>query len=110
MLSVFVNAVSEKTPVACNAPGNSEVGAQIGNNSAYGAGSRRWKGYLDEIRVSNVARPLAWLALEYNCVANQASVVTWGAEQSAVTPVFGGRILNRSGSVQRFGGRILQRL
>lgn len=45
-------------------------------------------GDLDEVLVVPSALSVPWLTLDYKQVANQTSVVTWGAEQSSVKPPY----------------------
>jgi len=49
------------------------------------SGSRYFNGYLDEVRIYNVARSAAWVKASYNSEKN--TLLTYGSEESA-TPVF----------------------
>jgi hypothetical protein len=43
---------------------------------------RRYKGFLDEVRLSNVPRSSAWIAAEYNNQLNPSTFLAIGTEES----------------------------
>jgi len=62
-----------------NYTGGLYLGAQHENG---GAPSGEWDGYLDEIRISKIARNSSWITTEYNNQQNQSSFISTGTEEN----------------------------
>lgn len=80
---------STKTSIAPQSysPGGSEYNLCIGVD-AWGASAGYWAftGYVDEIRISKVARTDAWLRTSYNSINSSSTFVSIGEEQGGFDP------------------------
>jgi hypothetical protein len=58
----------------------------VGYTAAWGYGNSAWlywNGTLDELRVSDTARPAAWIETEYNNQSSPSAFLTEGPQESA---------------------------
>ncbi len=54
---------------------------RIGNNT--GPNNERWLGYIDEVRISNIARSPQWIEASYNNMNNPSNYLTFGEQETA---------------------------
>lgn len=81
---VYVNGVSGAVETTTIVPGLTPNGFVLGADWAY---TNNFYGYLDEVRVSNVARSADWIATCYNAQSAPGTFLTLGAETSGALPV-----------------------
>ena len=79
-LTLYINGVSEGTPVAAGGPDfphPTDTTFSIGSDMT---DARNWDGKLDEFRVSSAARTAAWLKASTN--SGKDTLLTYGAEET----------------------------
>ena len=80
LLTLYVNAIGEGTPIACGGPafdGSHYHKSNLGEDPNNG---RHWNGKMDEFRFSNSCRTGAWLKASKNSGMN--TLLTYGSEET----------------------------
>lgn len=79
---LYINAIAQPSVSASGTISNPAVAVGIGSNpDAVGDYNEPWKGLIDEVRISNIARSAPWIKASYN--SQNGSLITWGAEETA---------------------------
>jgi biopolymer transport protein ExbB len=68
---------------------NQEFTSGIVNLGRYSGGGQNYKGLLDEIRLSSIARSAEWIAYEYANMNPADGGLTWGDEEHTAVPAGG---------------------
>jgi Peptidase family C25/Propeptide_C25/Concanavalin A-like lectin/glucanases superfamily/Domain of unknown function (DUF2341) len=78
---MFVNGADATAAAATGAIANTDPQnpPTMGSRTV---GAEYWKGYIDELRISNTARSVCWLGTEYNNENSPGTYVTVGAEEA----------------------------
>jgi hypothetical protein len=101
-VEVFINGTSrDTTPCTANIT-SSATNLNIGRETY--DGGRWFNGNIDEVRISNYARPACWIETEYNNQSSPSTFYSVGAERLAYTPT---AVLLSSFSATEYEGRVL---
>lgn len=83
-VELYVNGVVETKTVSQDTLGSNTtlnaVNLAIGNRDTPATNNQGWEGILDEVRVSNIVRSVAWIKASYNSGNN--TLLTYGSEET----------------------------
>jgi hypothetical protein len=81
-VKLYINGASVGSPATATGTITNGDAFNIGSINNSTAGTYNLTGFIDEIRLSSIARTAAWIKFEYYNIANTDHELTWGAEQA----------------------------